>query len=68
MKLKSYEFKRYKTKTKGRNILINIVGSKNKPTANEQLRFKALEEGTFLQETWFLNQEMFFILMNMPKG
>ena len=47
MKLKSYEFKRYKTKTKGRNILINIVGSKNKPTANEQLRFKALEEGTF---------------------
>ena len=28
-------------------ILINIVGSKNKPTANEQVRFKALEEGTF---------------------
>ena len=46
MKLKSYELKGI-NKNKRRNILINIVGSKNKPTANEQLRFKALEEGTF---------------------
>jgi leucyl aminopeptidase len=47
VKLKSYEFKKYKTKKESRNISINIFGSKNKPTAQNQLKFKALEEGTF---------------------
>ena len=47
VKLKSYEFKKYKTKKKIRVISINISGNKNKPSAQNQLKFKALEEGTF---------------------
>jgi len=47
LKLKSYEFKKYKTKKETRIILINVLGNKNKPSALNQLKFKALEEGTF---------------------
>ena len=47
LKLKSYEFKKYKTKKETRIISINIEGNKNKPSPQRQLKFKALEEGTF---------------------
>ena len=47
IKLKSYEFKKYKSKKELKSISINIVGSKNKPSIQNQLRFKALEEGVF---------------------
>ena len=47
LKLKSYEFKKYKTKKDTRAISINVVGNKNKPSVQHQLKFKALEEGTF---------------------
>ena len=47
LKLKSYEFNKYKTKKETRVISINIIGNKNKPSAQNQLKFKALEEGTF---------------------
>ena len=47
LKLKSYEFKKYKTKNESRIISINVTGNKNKPSASNQLKFKALEEGTF---------------------
>ena len=47
LKLKSYEFNKYKTKRETRIISINIFGKKNKPSINNQLKFKALEEGTF---------------------
>ena len=47
LRLKSYEFKKYKTKKDERIISINVLGNKNKPSAQNQLRFKALEEGTF---------------------
>ena len=47
LKLKSYEFNKYKTKKKVRIISINIYGSKNKPSNQTQLKFKALEAGTF---------------------
>ena len=47
LKLKSYEFKKYKTKKNTRVISINLVGNKNKPSSKDQLKFKALEEGTF---------------------
>ena len=47
LKLKSYEFKKYKTKKDTRSISINIIGNKNKPSNQNQLKFKALEEGTF---------------------
>ena len=47
LKLKSYEFKKYKTKKESRVITINIIGKKNKPSAQKQLKFKSLEEGTF---------------------
>ena len=42
LKLKSYEFKKYKTKKETRLISINVLGNKNKPTAQNQLKFKAL--------------------------
>ena len=47
LKLKSYEFNIYKSKKKKRTVSINIIGKKNKTSAQSQLRFKALEEGTF---------------------
>ena len=47
LKLKSYEFNKYKTKKEIRIISINVLGNKNKPSAQSQLKFKALEEGTF---------------------
>ncbi len=47
LKLKSYEFKKYKTKKDIREIKIIVFGNKNKPSTQNQLKFKALEEGTF---------------------
>ena len=47
IKLKSYEFKKYKSRKNNKIISFNIFGNKNKPSVNLQLRFKALEEGTF---------------------
>ncbi len=47
LKLKSYKFNKYKTKKETRVISINILGNKNKPSTQTQLKFKALEEGTF---------------------
>ena len=47
LKLKSYEFNKYKTKKETRLIKLSVFGKKNKLSINSQLRFKALEEGTF---------------------
>ncbi len=47
IKLKSYEFKKYKTKKDLREISINVLGIRNIPSIRSQLKFKALEEGTF---------------------
>jgi leucyl aminopeptidase len=47
IKLKSYSFNKYKTKKETRVISLNILGNKNKPSTQNQLKFKALEEGTF---------------------
>jgi len=47
LKLKSYEFNIYKSKKDKKNILINVIGNKNKITAKNELRFKSIEEGTF---------------------
>ena len=47
LKLKSYEFKKYKTKKETRLISIIILGKKNKNSIQNQLKFNALEEGTF---------------------
>ena len=46
IKLKSYRFEKYKTKKSKKNISIIVTG-KNKPSSNDQLKFKAIEEGTF---------------------
>ncbi|MDA9598896.1 leucyl aminopeptidase [Candidatus Pelagibacter sp.] len=46
VKLKSYQFLKYKTKKETRAILLNVIG-KNKPSTQNQLKFKSLEEGTF---------------------
>ena len=47
LKLKSYEFNIYKSKKNKKIISINLIGNKNKLSEQDQLRFKALEEGTF---------------------
>ncbi|MDC0401097.1 leucyl aminopeptidase [Candidatus Pelagibacter sp.] len=47
LKLKSYEFNIYKSKKDKRLIPIHVIGNKNKISIQNQLRFKALEEGTF---------------------
>ncbi len=47
LKLKSYSFNKYKTKKELRQISINIIGNKNKPSSQNQLKFRALEAGTF---------------------
>jgi len=46
LKLKSYEFNKYKTKKNKKNISIVVVG-KNKPSKEDQIKFKAVEDGTF---------------------
>jgi leucyl aminopeptidase len=47
LKLKSYEFNKYKSKKDGKVICIIVTGNKNQPSAQSQLKFKALEEGIF---------------------
>ncbi len=46
IKLKSYKFLKYKTKQNDVIIELNIIG-KNKPSTQNQLKFKSIEEGTF---------------------
>ena len=46
IRLKSYSFDKYKTKKNKKNILIIVIG-KNKPSLKDQIKFKAIEEGTF---------------------
>ena len=47
LKLKSYDFSIYKSKKNKKNISINVIGNKKVTSAQNQLRFKAIEEGTF---------------------
>ena len=47
MKLKSYDFKKYKSKNEKKLIDINVIGKKNNIALKDQLKFRALEEGTF---------------------
>ena len=51
-KLKSYEFKKYKTKKENRIISLSVYG-KYKVSNENQLKFKALEEGTFFKRPSF---------------
>ena len=46
IKLKSYTFDKYKTKKNIKNISLIVIG-KNKPSHKDQIKFKAIEEGTF---------------------
>jgi len=47
LKLKSYEFNIYKSKIEKKIFLINVIGNKKKVTIQNELRFKAIERGTF---------------------
>jgi leucyl aminopeptidase len=47
LKLKSYEFNIYKSKKEKKLFLVNIIGKKSKFTVKNELKFKALEEGSF---------------------
>ena len=64
LKLKSYEFKKYKTKKEKRVISINVLGLKNKPSIKTQLKFKALEDGTFFARDLVSEPGNIFIQMN----
>ena len=44
--LKSYRFEKYKSEKIKKNITTKIIG-KNKPSLKDQIKFKALEQGTF---------------------
>ena len=46
VKLKSYIFEKYKTKKNKKVISISVVG-KNIPSKKDQIKFKAIEDGTF---------------------
>ncbi len=46
LRLKSYSFNKYKSKKENKNLFINVVGA-NVPSLSDQLKFKAIEEGTF---------------------
>ena len=46
VKLKSYIFEKYKTKKNKKTIYINVIG-KNIPSHKDQIKFKAIEDGTF---------------------
>ena len=46
LKLKSYKFDKYKTKKHKINFSITVFG-KNKTSLKDQIKFKAIEEGTF---------------------
>ena len=47
LKLKSYDFNLYKSKKKRRIVSINVIGLRNNISYSDQIKFKALEEGTF---------------------
>ena len=47
LKLKSYNFKKYKTKKERKSLTIRVIGKKNIISPKDQLKFRALEEGTF---------------------
>ncbi len=47
LKLKSYEFNIYKSKKNKKIVSVNVIANKNKISKKDQLRFKAIEEGTF---------------------
>ncbi|MFL2901797.1 MAG: leucyl aminopeptidase [Candidatus Pelagibacter sp.] len=47
LKLKSYEFNKYKTKKEKKTTNIDVYGDKIKSSFQNQLKFKALEEGSF---------------------
>ena len=46
LKLKSYIFEKYKSERKKRDIYVNVIGN-NKPSVKDQMKFKAIEDGTF---------------------
>ena len=46
IKLKSYKFQKYKTKKDKKDVHI-LAHGKNIPTSKEQIKFNAIEEGTF---------------------
>ena len=46
LKLKSYNFDKYKTKKINEYLSITVSG-KNKPSSKDQIKFKAIEDGTF---------------------
>ncbi len=47
LKLKSYQFKKYKSKKDKRLITVNVLGKASDLVTSSQLKFKALEQGTF---------------------
>ena len=65
LKLKSYEFNKYKTKKENRIITIFITGNKNKPSSQKSIKIQVIRGRYFFCKIWFQNLEMFCIQMNM---
>ena len=59
--------KNIKQKKNDRIISVSVLGNKNKTSLNDQLKFKALEEGTFYARDLVSEQVMFYTQMNMRK-
>ena len=47
LKLKSYSFNKYKSKKERKIIVLNVSGV-NKPSIKNQIKYKAIEDGTFI--------------------
>ena len=65
LKLKSYEFNVYKSKKNKKIISINVIGNKNKFTIKNELRFKAIEKGTFFARDLVSEPPNVLILKNI---
>ena len=48
LKLKSYDFSKYKTKKETIDVNLSLIENKNKNTIKNQSKYKALEDGIFL--------------------
>ena len=67
LKLRSYEFNIYKSKKNKKLISVNVIGNKNKVSTQNQLRFKALEEGTFFARDLVSEPGNIYTQMSMQK-
>ena len=58
-KLKSYVFKKYKTKKEKRDITLNITGNKNKPSIKDQIKlFKKKNKQAYREHSFIYKRKI----------